>query len=303
MYRLILGFLRLLPWWGYAIIAVGLGSLVLGQYQTFQARLSAAEIAILEGPPEVRPVAAINRRLLQDPLQEMRVQGRIRADLGIGQLEGSVTKSYIVLEGWDQTGPLLAVMFVGAQAQGALPDLVATSDGQGRVIASGFRRTLDWSEVSGQLRLKGIRREVLLMEAMIGDRATALRTRASRDLPFLYVISGLAVLSGLTAVFRFGTWRSRRAMRSTRPHATPAQVAPQPAVAQAPTSPWTTGTITRAATFEDPPGDPIPQTPPFESVFPGGGSGFRFKSADEIIRDTFGSVSTLDRPKDAKPDD
>ncbi|KAG1713701.1 Chloramphenicol acetyltransferase [Nymphon striatum] len=41
---------------------------------------------------------------------------------------------------------------------------------------------------------------------------------------------------------------------------------------------------------------PPPQE--FESVFPGGGSGFRFKSADEIIRQSFGTLSSLNRPQD-----
>ncbi|MCF2872990.1 hypothetical protein L0664_18145 [Octadecabacter sp. G9-8] len=41
--------------------------------------------------------------------------------------------------------------------------------------------------------------------------------------------------------------------------------------------------------------DAPPLQPPFKSVFPGGGSGFRFKSADEIIKQSFGTLSTLNK--------
>ncbi|WP_375282335.1 hypothetical protein [Pseudooctadecabacter sp.] len=314
MIRLAIAILSFLPWWAYALIALGLGNLALDQHASYQSRVRAAERAILAGPPPARTTTAMDTRLRSDPFQEMQVTGNIRADLGLGQIEGAVPKSYIVLDAPERTGPVVAVMFVGTAKQAGLPDLVAASNDVGRVTASGFRRTLDWSTVSGQLRLQGVRREVVLMEAIVGDRAAALRGKAQADLPFIYVIGGLAALSGFVAYLRYSKWRGRRAAK--RPRAAPTQV-PQPAAAATPpgpasspprpaavpqASPWATGTRTTSTTFADPPEDPESPLPEFESVFPGGGSGFRFKSADEIIRQSFGTVSTLDRAKGAKPD-
>jgi len=318
MIRLAIAILSFLPWWAYALIALSLGNLALDQHAGYQSRVMAAERAILAGPPPARTTTAMDTRLRSDPFQEMQVIGNIRADLGVGQIEGTVPKSYIVLDAPERTGPVVAVMFVGSAKQAGLADLVAGSNDLGRVTAQGFRRTLDWSTVSGQLRLQGVRREVVLMEAIVGNRATALRDEASGDLPFIYVLGGLAAVSGLVAYLRYSKWRGRRAAKRPRP--TPTQVpnpAPQSATAATPfvpaaspsrpaavpqASPWATGTRTTSTTFADPPVDPESPLPEFESVFPGGGSGFRFKTADEIIRQSFGTVSTLDRAKVAKPD-
>lgn len=307
MIRLVMAILSVLPWWAYALIALSLGNLALDQHGQYKSRVMAAEQAILEGPPAARTTTAMDTRLRSGPFQEMQVTGNIRADLGVGQIEGTVPKSYIVLDAPERTGPVVAVMFVGRAKQDGLADLVAASNDLGRVTAQGFRRTLDWSTVSGQLRLKGVRREVVVMEAIVGDRATALRAKAEGDLPFIYVIGGLAALSGLVAYLRYSKWRGRRAAQ--RPRMAP-RPAPQPAAGATPpvaaatqqASPWATGTRTSSTTFADPPAASESPLPEFESVFPGGGSGFRFKTADEIIRQSFGTVSTLDRAKGAKPD-
>ncbi|WP_296421229.1 hypothetical protein, partial [Pseudooctadecabacter sp.] len=210
MIRLALAVLSFLPWWVYALVALSLGNLALDQYARYQSRVMAAERAILAGPPPARTTTAVDTRLRADPFREMQVTGIIRADLGVGQIEGTVPKSYIVLDAPERTGPVVAVMFVGSAKQAGLADLVATSNDTGRVTATGFRRTLDWSTVSGQLRLQGVRREVVLMEAIVGNRSAALRAKADSDLPFIYIIGGLAVMSALTALYRFSNWRKRR---------------------------------------------------------------------------------------------
>lgn len=311
MYHLIFSILFRMPWWAYAVIAVLLANATFGLWQTHERRTAEAEIAILEGPPATTKVGEYSPRLRDDPFQEMRVAGFIRADLGVGRLEGTVPKSYLVLDNADRSGALIAVMFVGSDDQAGLPDLVATANENGLVTASGFRRTLDWSDVSGQLRLQGVRREVLLMEAMVGDRAEVLREKGATDQPFVIALGVLTAAAALMALYRRNSSRKRKASRfRTRTNLQTA--VPKPAKTASPepmstertdaSSPWggTTPsarpapppTPKRAQPVKDDP-PPIPAEPPFESVFPGGGSGFRFKSADEIIRQSFGTLSTL----------
>lgn len=315
MIRLIYTILFRLPWWGYALLAVVLGNITFGMWQSYETRTAEAEIAILQGPPAVTKVGEFNPRLRDVPFQEMRIAGFIRADLGVGRLEGTVPKSYLVLDSVNRAGPLIAVLFVGSDDQAGLPDLVATANANGLVTASGFRRTLDRAGVSGQLRLQGVRREVLLMEAMVGDRTEVLREKGATDLPFLIFFAVLTAAAVLRALYGRNTSRKRKAPRfrkRTNLQAAvpkPAKTAsnkPMPTGRANTTTPW--GNVAPTATPAPTPapfpkqGRPVTTTPPvpaepaFKSVFPGGGSGFRFKSADEIIRQSFGTLSTLTPP-------
>lgn len=309
MYRLIFGVLGLLPWWVYAALSVMLASSAFNLWENNQQDAARAEIAVLEGPPPVQKVDDLDGRMRADRFADVRVAGFLRADLGIGRIEGTVPKSYVVLGGTDPDSVVLAVMFVGTEDQNGLSDLIATADDAGLVVASGFRRTLDRAEVAGQLRLKGVRQEVVLIEAIVGGRAAALRDRATSDLWFVYVVAGLALICAVTAYVRRSrkvqrrrtTGRPARPAPVSQPAPTPRATAkPQPKPQSQPkAAPWG-GRPPQAApavsrTREAAP-DPMNDLPPFESVFPGGGSGFRFKTADEIIRETFGTVSRLSPP-------
>jgi len=314
MYRLLFSLLWVLPWWMYAALSVTLASSVFGLWTNAQDQTAAAEIAIAQGPPRIQKVDDFDGRLRADRLADVRVAGLIRADLGIGRIEGTVPKSYLVLDGAGQDGVVLAVLFVGSDDQAGLTDLIGTADASGLVIANGFRRVSDRAAIAGQLRLKGIDREVAVIEAIVGDRAAALRGKASTDFYFAYVIGALAVFFGFIAYIRKSRKRKRRA--AERPRAAAVQQtaraeAPKPAAPKAHTSraPWggpqkAPPNETQAApepsrhserTPDLAPDAPVPIAP-FESVFPGGGSGFRFKTADEIIRETFGKVSHLSDP-------
>lgn len=310
MFRLIFGILSILPWWAYLAASLFLGGTAFTVWQETEIRAADAEAEILGGPPTPLKVGDYFGYAQNSPFEEVRLAGVIRADLGVGQVEGTVPKTYVVLDSADRDGPLVAVMFVGSDDQEGLNALISEANENGFVIAGGFARRLDWADVSGQLRVKGVRREVLLIEAMVNDRATELRDKAQKDLPVVFVMAGLAAAAALMAYLRFAKWRKRRGAYALRPTPAPVQAsANPPALPAAQTgSPW--GASAPPPSPSRPPAPPkrrepdpaeeqaAVEAPAFESVFPGGGSGFRFKTADEIIRETFGTVSRLDRPQE-----
>lgn len=326
MVRLILTVFRFLPWWGYAVLTLFIANLAYAAFQDHLARQAAAEQAIRQGPPPLTKVGVYDGRTGLGLLGEVQLVGVLRPDLGLGRIEGSLPKTFVIVDAPDGRGPLVAVMFVGSDAQEELTAMVSRAQRNNTVSIFGFRRTLDRADVRGQLALQGVDRDVEVVEAMVGPRVPALWARASNDLPFAIVLALLAVLSAATAYWRYSGWRSRRGQtRGQRRAATsapsPAATSPtrMPAAAGTPpqASPWgrfkpqarppqpeqkRTATQTASRGPASAPASDVPvDIPDFKSVFPGGGSGFRFKSADEIIRETFGTVSTLTKsspPKD-----
>jgi len=86
-----------------------------------------------------------------------------------------------------------------------------------------------------------------------------------------------------------------RPVKTTRPGSSPWGAATQPDVPHARMSdadsrPHIAPAVSKGLTMQS----------RYKSVFPGGGSGFRFKTADQIIREAFGTLSTLKSAK--RPD-
>jgi len=317
MFRLIFSIFMIRAWWVWAILAYIFIRSALGSWETHQSNLAEAEAAIRNGPPGIVKVGEYHGHLTGQALNELHLAGIIRADLGIGSIEGSTPKTFLVLDSPDRTGPIMAVMFVGTDAQDGLSDLVATANESGLVIAQGFRRTLDRTEIADQLRGKGVSREVLVMEAMIGDRHAALREKGASHLLLVVLVGGLAVVTAFMAVYRFsqrGKTTSKRNARIQRreerraklaaqleaaiPPATPVKAAPLPETDAAPATPWggkqkpaeSAQKQTSKPKRQPHEKDPVPEStsyPAFKSVFPGG-SGFQFKTANEIIQQYFG---------------
>lgn len=175
--------------------------------------------------------------------------------------------------------------------------------------------------------------ELVVIEPFIGTRTAAITRGAERARSTAALIAGIATLFGLLAVMKiiWALFMRRRssdtqsqmsgsdaqaARTATVPtrHISPSADSPEQA------SPWAqfkpqdrtdepkqisrivkpqamgqTGAVgqpkakPRTETLSD---STLP-LPVFKSVFPGGGSSFRYKSADQIIRQAFGTVSTL----------
>ena len=324
MYSLIISVLRSLTWWAYLGLAVLIGYWTYSGYEGLVAQQAAAERAILSGLPPQLAVGSYAPDRAANPLAEVHLRGIIRADLGIGQIgEPESGTPFIVLDDETGRGALVAVVFTGASRDAALSEFVATSDATGRVTVTGFERSLNRSDVRGQLLVRGEMREVYLVEPYLGEREQALLDRADRDLPLIYAGAAVTLMIGLTAAWRYRRWRNRvvrlrlgpaadpigpRADRSwrqmetnrnpsssaTSPWGAPAAATP-PAVPQARPDPTA---IVPLVADEKTVAAMINTAPAFKSVFPGGGSAFRFKTADEIIRERFGTLSVLSKPTD-----
>lgn len=323
MYSLIFSILRSLTWWAYLGLAALIGYWTYSGYENLVAQQAAAERAISSGLPPQLGVGRYAPDRVTNPMEEVHLRGIIRADLGVGQVgDGAGARPFIVLDDETGRGALVALVFASGGSDVALSEFVATSDATGRVTVTGFERSLNSAEVRGQLSVRGERREAYLVEPYLGDRAQALRDRASRDMPFIYVGAAVTLLLGLIAAWRFRRWRRRftlrrlapapikppragRSMRQTasrdRPSAAPSPWSPpsagaSPVVAQARPA---AAAINTLVADEKTVAAMINTAPAFKSVFPGGGSAFRFKTADEIIRERFGTLSVLSKPTDA----
>ena len=144
---------RILPWWGYAIVAALLGSATFNLYDSYARDQRQLARALQLGPPDIVKVGQYNGGFLNVPLQERRLTGIWRADLGVMRISGDVPKTFFVLDSANGQGPLVAVMFVGSDNQGLSADVIRNADSNGILTASGFRRTADRSDVQSELRL------------------------------------------------------------------------------------------------------------------------------------------------------
>lgn len=303
MFRLIFGIFKILPWWVCLALSLLLGGLSFFLWQEYSDRAAYVETAILNGPPAPVKVGDYRGPAGDDPFGEVRLAGLLRADLGVRKVGSHDSNAFIVLDGAIRTGPLVALMFGGSDGEAALNRLVASANESGFVIVSGFEATLHRTSVASQLRINGVSREVLMVEALVGDRASALYSKIRFFLILTVIAAGLTAVAAFMAYLRFSRWRKRRRAGQAQTHASP-----RPTTARASASPWDAPTSPTPQSRQpaapkrrtpEPTSDPIDTAPEplpeFESVFPGGGSGFRFKTADQIIRETFGTVSHLDR--------
>ena len=198
-------------------------------------------------------------------------------------------------------------------------------------------RNSDWSGTLGRtLDQANIPRadDFFLIEPIQGNREFFIYQRAEESIGAPLVLGALAGLLALYGVIRFlfslfGS--SKRSKVQAKNRARAEKQAKQPTRKALPTkksaeaSPWGTFApidgnasappLIPASQSPDvwpkpatqgtpvsPPAVPasetgIPLEPEFVSVFPGGGSGFQFKTADQIIRQTFGTLSSLTPPK------
>ena len=155
---------------------------------------------------------------------------------------------------------------------------------------------------------------VLTVEPYFGDRETAIAGEVQDAQRSVTIAMGVTALFTLLAVWRFVRWRNRRAAklarRATKTHQ---PIMPQdleaPVQTQAPSRPAKPSNPWGGAQQQSPKQSPISAASPmrtpapepdlpieystFQSVFSGGGSGFRFKTSDEIVRENFGTLTRI----------
>lgn len=325
-----------LPWFVYAAAAVWIGTLVYAEYEDYLFERLEADIQIREGLPTPAPLSTWNDSTATD-YGELNVQALYFTALPQASFHPmGLERVFIALA--DELGREVKAVLVVRPSE--LPDLRRrlASQGSGDRIDVTVNGTLNrdgvWREmIRRQIDVMNLPAsdDLVVIEPFLGSRRDAINDTAleSRN-----VAIGLVILAALFALCAVAKMMS--GMSSVRPKATQRRVATQtvktpvqktstqkalPTGSPPPaSSPWATFQEDKfqeaafaqqqpkaALTKKPKPSTPKPPEPTtltaeqrFVSVFPGGGSSFRFKTADQIIRQSFGTLSSL---KSAKHDD
>lgn len=306
-----------MPWWFFAILAVTCGSLALPSYDDYTAAQTEQYFAQTEGPPAVVDIANFNGARDIGYLDEVHVNGRILANLGVLRFGGEGPDFDGIVIGDNSGLPLAVLLFESLSSERMINQLISGANANSRVNVQGFLTTVRRTDVERELTRRGYSaRNILVIEPYFDNRAGVIDEKVQDALITLLIIAGMTALFTLTAVWRFHRWRKRRAGKKLR-RSTAKRVQATPAAAPAATAnqtltgksnPWGGVQKPRLQTAKtQPPSNPPPQRAPdpepdlpaaqtsFESVFPNGGSPFRIKTADEIVRQYFGSLTTITR--------
>lgn len=312
-----------LPWALYLALAVGAAYLAYGEYQTHLFKTFEAEFQSAANPPPPKPLSRWNPARDVASGDEVHIQAIYFSALETGTFDAfGGERGYLLLV--DDLGREIGAALVVRPSE--MPQLQQQLQAQGGgeralVTINGTRiYNSDWTrEIYAELARMDLpsSADIEIIEPFLGDRATYLARRAEQTLKPVLILAGLAALLAVYGIVRLLAARSGARQRNALHHATQAKLAqrdktysdtahshtampdPEPWAVSEPqaakASPW--GTFTPIDGIDT--GDPAPLTVPhdgpppaaFKSVFPGGGSGFRFKSADEIILGTFGGLS------------
>ena len=322
MYRLLYGFM---PWWGFAFLAISFGLGTIPSVAEYRAAQSDASFAINEGPPAVVDITNFNPNRDIGYFDEVHINGQILANWNILRFGGEGTDyDGIVLGNGDTGVPMAVLMFESASSGQPINQLISGATIENRVSVQGFLTNVRRSEVERQLTRQGYSgQNVLVIEPFFETRSGIIADKVGTVRFALLFSAGATLLFTLLAVWRFRSWRKRRAAKKSRnaakrataqpaiPMSTPAPAGkPQPSAKT--TNPWggkqkpkpqSQTPVAQPAPRPKPVAEPEPEltvaTSEFQSVFPGGGSGFRFKTTDEIVREYFG---TLTRISQSNPD-
>lgn len=328
-----------LNWTIYLVLALGAGYLANQEYQTYLANAVAAEFQVAGGPPDPSPLSKWNARTDVSANDEVNVEGVYFSALDQGSFDPLGFERGFILLADDQGREVKAVLVVRPDDIGLLERQLA-AQGVGDRIPVTVNGTLNQSsEWAGliwtELFVMDIPSsdELVVIEPFLGNRATSIHYDAERTIGTVIILGGLAGALVLLALANLRVGRKSSATQSQMSgrEALVARQLKQPSQRSLPsngaleTSPWGTFDAQAGATPPPTPANATPQSQanvqaksqqtsvpprlqiaelevqlPFTSVFPGGGSSFRFKSADEIISQSFGTLSTL---KPLKRDD
>jgi len=319
-----------LHWVVYFALALGVGYFAYQEYQTYQFNLLEAELQIADGPPAAIPLSKWSAADNAPYNNEVTIRGIYFTALGSGEFDPLGLKRQFILLADDQGREVKAALVVWPDDLVQLQRQLAAQGSGERIpvtVNGSLNTNSEWSTRVGiELMVMNVPRaqDLVIVEPFIGDRATAIMDEAEKTFVLVEVLSWLAGFLTLFGVGKLAmgaagsnskiAGRTPRSLR--RAHQETAE--PRP-VGRPEASPWgtfqpvTTPTSTPADApriapkpkakaqgpkpVRDRTQDAPPPQPHFKSVFPGGGSGFRFKSADEIILQSFGTLSTLKPPK------
>ncbi|MBU2992072.1 hypothetical protein Q4555_16200 [Octadecabacter sp. 1_MG-2023] len=311
-----------LPWVVYIALAIWVGSLAYSEYENYLFARLEAEIQSSNDAPTA---TLLSDWTPQDVTSygEVHIEGLYFSDLPIGQMEVDGNAYSFVLLADDQGEGVKAVLVVEPDALLRLERYLAaqtTGNNISVAINGQLSRNQTWAaDVDAGLARMGVPRAagILVIEPFMGDRRGSIFARADDAMATTATLAGIAAILALIGGLRlfFGKTdavKHHAAQVKNRKRATTQAQQPNhkplPTSKPAEASPWGTfkpqDNPMKPAKAPQPnpkatkPDDVvIPAEPAFESVFPGGGSGFRIKTADEIIRQSFGTLSTLSGAK------
>jgi hypothetical protein len=327
-----------LNWTIYLGLALGAGYLANLDYQTYLSNTIAAEIQVADGPPDPSPLSKWDANNDSSANGEVNVAGVYFMALASGSFDPLGSELGFVLLADDQGREIKAVLVV-APENIALLEQQLVAQGSGERIPVTVNGTLnqnsEWAGLIGtELFVMDVPSsdDLVVIEPFLGNRAASIFAAAEKTIGTVIILGGLAGFLVLLALVKLLSGRRSSATQSQMSgrEALAARQKKRPSRRSLPsngtdkTSPWGAPNA-QAATPPPMPKNTSLQSnsngeaslqnktapsrlqiaelevqPPFTSVFPGGGSSFRFKSADEIIRQSFGTLSTL---KPLKRDD
>jgi hypothetical protein len=313
----------------YLSLALGAGYFASQEYQSYSANIVNAKFHMAEGPPDPVPLSKWNASFDIFANGEVNLEGVYLPSLEQGRFDLFGVKWGFILLADEKVGGVSAVLVVRSNYIGLIErQLVVQGSGEripvtvnGTLNQSSEFADLIWRELS--VMDITISDNLVVIEPFIGNRAELIYSAAEESINSVIIFGFLACFLVLLALVKFRIKRKSSAKPSQvffREALAAGQEDPRsqrsaPSNGLSVTSPWE---------ISEQQAGPLPSIvnnrfksqniltpaclhiteleaqPSFVSVFPGGGSSFRFKSADEIILQSFGTLSTL---KPLKPYD
>ena len=316
-------------WMIYLSLALGAGYVANQNYNSYSANIINAKFQIAEGPPDPMPLSEWNISYDIFTNGEVNITGVYLPSLDQGRFNLFGAKWGFISLVDEKVGVVSAVLVARPNNIGLIErQLVAQGSGERILVTVNgtLNQNSEWADVIWkELSVMDIpiSDDLVVIEPFTGKRAELIYGAAEKKISTVIIFVGLAGFLVLLALLRFRIKRKswvkksqvtfREALSAGQKNPRSQRLAPSNGLIV--TSPW--GTSEEQAGLPPPIANiqvksqniitplclhiaELEVQPPFISVFPGGGSSFRFKSADEIILETFGTISTL---KPLKPND
>lgn len=304
-----------LPWIVYLGLAIWVGNIAYQEYQNYRFNVFEAGYQASEPVPDPTPLSKWNGASDVFSNDEVHVSGLYFEALPQGRFDPLGLEQGFILLADDLGREVKAALVVLPRD---LPNLQRQLEAQGEgdriaVTVNGtLSRNSEWARsIDTELLVMNIPGppDLVVIEPFLGNRADALSDAAEKTFGTVTVFGALAGLLGLIGVAKLLRSNARRRKSSAhqsqksgrdvaadRDEPQPTQIVP-PSNHPPAASPW--GSFEpqpRTSDARTPVREKVEDTPlipEFKSVFPGGGSAFRFKSADQIIRQSFGRRTGL----------
>lgn len=316
-------------WIIYLTLALGAGYFANQEYQIYSANIVNAKAQIAEGPPDPSPLPKWNTSTDISVNGEVNIVGVYIPSFDQGRFDLFGAKWGVIILADEKVREVSAVLVVRLDDISLIEhQLVAQGNGERIIVTVNgtLNHSSEWVDlIWGELSVMDIpiSDDLVVIEPFIGNRAEVIYRAAEKTIDTLIIFSSLAGILALLALVKFLNKRKSSVSQSQildREALAAGQKSPRsqrsaPSNGLIVTSPWgipkeqsgLLPVMVNAQAKSQNILNPLclhiadlEVQPPFTSVFPGGGSSFRFKSADEIIRQSFGTLSTL---KPLKPYD